>query len=116
MKLSDYKALTFDVYGTLIDWETGMINGLKPLTDRLDQVLTRNQILEAHAYHESTTQKYTPAKDYKEILAVVYKRLAEEWGLSTSWEECQIYIISLFMIYIIILALSLILFPYLWRS
>ena len=24
MKLSDYKALTFDVYGTLIDWESGM--------------------------------------------------------------------------------------------
>ncbi|NBP95506.1 MAG: haloacid dehalogenase, partial [Gammaproteobacteria bacterium] len=25
MKLSDYKILTFDVYGTLIDWETGMV-------------------------------------------------------------------------------------------
>jgi 2-haloacid dehalogenase len=29
MKLSDYKALTFDCYGTLIDWETGMVNGVK---------------------------------------------------------------------------------------
>ena len=28
MKLTDYKALTFDVYGTLIDWESGMIAGL----------------------------------------------------------------------------------------
>ena len=25
MKLSDFKALTFDVYGTLLDWEGGMI-------------------------------------------------------------------------------------------
>ncbi|MAR18369.1 MAG: haloacid dehalogenase, partial [Rhodobacteraceae bacterium] len=32
MKLTDFKVLTFDVYGTLIDWETGMINGLKTLT------------------------------------------------------------------------------------
>ena len=44
MKLSDYKALTFDVYGTLIDWETGMVTGLKPLTDRV----SRDQIGRAH--------------------------------------------------------------------
>ena len=28
MKLTDFKALAFDCYGTLIDWETGMIEGL----------------------------------------------------------------------------------------
>ncbi|SEK78357.1 putative hydrolase of the HAD superfamily [Roseovarius nanhaiticus] len=89
MKLSDYKALTFDVYGTLIDWESGMIAGLNPLTDQLD--LSRDQILEAHAYHESTTQRVTPAKNYRDILATVYKRLAEEWGLRASWEEAQVY-------------------------
>lgn len=37
-------------------------------------------------------------------------------GLGFGWEECQTYILSLGLIYIIILALSLILFPYLWRS
>jgi len=91
MKLSDYKALTFDVYGTLIDWESGMVAGLKPLTDRLQPSLTRDQILEAHAFHESTTQRYTPAKKYSKLLAVVYKRLAEEWNLSVTWEECLTY-------------------------
>lgn len=90
MKLTDFKALTFDVYGTLIDWETGMVNGLKPLTDKVGG-LTRDQILEAHAHHESTTQAYTPAKTYSDILAVVYKRLAEEWGVPVTWEECLIY-------------------------
>ena len=60
MQLSRYKALTFDVYGTLIDWETGMVNGLKPLTDKVDRELTRDEILEAHAYHESSTQRQTP--------------------------------------------------------
>ncbi len=37
-------------------------------------------------------------------------------GLGFGWEECQTYIYSLGLIYLIILALSLILFPYLWRS
>ena len=28
MKLGDFKVLTFDCYGTLIDWESGIVNGL----------------------------------------------------------------------------------------
>ncbi len=91
MKLTDYKALTFDVYGTLIDWESGMIAGLKPLTDRVSRSLTRDVILEAHAYYESTTQRWTPGKKYYELLPVVYRRLAEEWDVEVTWEECTAY-------------------------
>lgn len=91
MKLSDFKALTFDCYGTLIDWEGGMVEALKPLTSRMKQALPRDRILEAHARHESSQQAYTPAMKYSDLLAVVYKRLAEEWGLAASWDECQAY-------------------------
>ncbi len=94
MKLSNYKALTFDVYGTLIDWEGGMVTALKPLTDKISKSLTRDEILEAHAYHESTMQRWTPAKKYCELLPVVYRRLAEEWGVEVSWEECLAYGLS----------------------
>lgn len=94
MKLSDYKVLTFDVYGTLIDWESGMVTGLKPLTDKVGRDLTRDEILEAHAYYESTTQRWTPSKTYSELLGVVYRRLAEEWGVEVSWEECEAYGLS----------------------
>ncbi len=91
MELTRFKALTFDVYGTLIDWETGMVNGLKPLTDMADRSLARNEILEAHARYESAAQRQTPAKAYPEILAVVYKRLAEEWGVAVTWDACLAY-------------------------
>ncbi|MGR3678036.1 MAG: haloacid dehalogenase type II [Paracoccaceae bacterium] len=94
MKLSDYKVLTFDVYGTLIDWESGMITGLKPLTDKVSRTLSRDEILEAHAYYESTTQRWTPSKVYSDLLGVVYRRLAEEWGVEVTWEECQAYGLS----------------------
>ena len=90
-KLTDFDALTFDCYGTLIDWESGMIAGLKPLTDRLGDTLTRDQILEAHARHESGQQAQTPAKNYADLLPIVYRRLAEEWGLEVSWDECAVY-------------------------
>ena len=91
MKLTEFKALVFDVYGTLIDWESGMVNALKPLTDKVRVSLSRDEILEAHAYHESTTQQWTPAKRYSDLLATVYRRLAEEWQVEISWEECNAY-------------------------
>ena len=91
MKLTDYKALTFDCYGTLIDWESGMIAGLQPLTSRLKTPLSRDEILQAHAHHESTQQRWTPAYRYSDLLAIVYKRLAEEWQLPVTQEECKTY-------------------------
>ena len=91
MKLTDFKALTFDVYGTLIDWESGMVEALQALAARVDRPLSRDEILEAHARHESSQQKYTPAKKYSELLQIVYKRLAEEWGVPFTREECVEY-------------------------
>ena len=91
MRLSDFKVLTFDVYGTLIDWESGMIAGLKPLTDRVEPALSRDEILQAHALHESTQQFYTPAMRYQDLLPLVYRRLAEQWGVSVNWAECLSY-------------------------
>ena len=91
MLLTDFDALTFDCYGTLIDWESGMVEALRGLTDRVQRPLTRDQILEAHARHESTQQRYTPAKRYRDLLSIVYKRLAEEWGVHATHEDCMEY-------------------------
>jgi 2-haloacid dehalogenase len=91
MKLTEFKALTLDCYGTLIDWESGMIEAMKPLTDKVGRALARDDILEAHARHEASQQLQTPAKRYRDLLAVVYRRLAEEWAVTASWEECVAY-------------------------
>lgn len=91
MKLTDFSTLSFDCYGTLIDWESGMVEGLRPLTQRVGKELTRNEILEAHARHESTQQRWTPAMKYSDLLPIVYKRLAEEWGVSVTSEQCETY-------------------------
>ncbi len=91
MRLTDFKALTFDCYGTLIDWETGMLAALAPLAARAQRPLPREDILNAHARHESSQQAHTPGRRYSQLLAVVYKRLAEEWGTPVDWEECVAY-------------------------
>jgi 2-haloacid dehalogenase len=90
VKLRDFSTLTFDCYGTLIDWESGIIEGLGPLLDRADGV-DRDHALQAHAFHESEQQALTPTRPYREVLAGVYRRLAEEWAVDASWDDCLAY-------------------------
>jgi 2-haloacid dehalogenase len=91
MQLTDFNTLTFDCYGTLIDWESGIFEGLRPLLQRVEPPLTRDRVLEAHARHESSQQKYTPHLRYRELLAIVYKRLAEEWQVPHTLADCAAY-------------------------
>lgn len=92
MKLSDFKVLTFDTYGTLIDWETGIYNGLSPLFEKAGlQDRPRDEILGIFAQHESSQQEETPAMVYMQLLSVVYRRLAKEWGVKVSDEEANIF-------------------------
>ena len=91
MKLTDFNTLTFDCYGTLIDWESGMIEGLKPLTSQLSTPLSRLDVLQAHAQHESEQQSWTPGMRYSDLLSIVYKRLAEQWNISVTPDECELY-------------------------
>lgn len=91
MRLTDFKALTFDCYGTLIDWESGIVASLSALTSSLQCAPTRDEVLEAHARHESYQQIATPDMPYDRLLEVVYKRLAEDWGASYTHEQAVAY-------------------------
>ena len=95
MKLIDFKVLTFDVYGTLIDWESGIVSSLKPLTNKVRPSLSVDEILQSHAVFECSAQRETPTKAYSEILAIVYKCLAQKWQVNVTQEECLAYGLSI---------------------
>jgi len=84
VKLSDFKVLTFDCYGTLIDWESGIARALLPLSSQAPIQISREQLLQTFAKHEVAQQTETPAMPYAQLLARVYTRLAGEWMLSVS--------------------------------
>lgn len=88
-KLTDFKVLTFDCYGTLIDWESGLIEALRPLLNKTGREMPRDVVLEAFARHESAQEHETPSLRYSELLAAVHARLAREWGVATRAEEDQ---------------------------
>jgi FMN phosphatase YigB (HAD superfamily) len=56
MRLTDYEVLTFDTYGTLIDWETGIYASLGPLLQRVEPKPRREHVLELFAQSESDQQ------------------------------------------------------------
>lgn len=87
MKLTDFRALTFDCYGTLIDWETGLYAAFQPLLKRGGVTLPRDEVLAAFARHESEQEAATPQMIYSELLAEVHRRLAREWNVSPSEDE-----------------------------
>jgi 2-haloacid dehalogenase len=81
MKLTDFCVLTFDCYGTLIDWESGIFTAVQPLLGASGRSMGRDEVLETFARHESTQEAETPAMVYSDLLAVVHRRLAREWAV-----------------------------------
>jgi 2-haloalkanoic acid dehalogenase type II len=80
MRLSDFSVLSFDCYGTLIDWESGLFTALQPLLARSGAGLSRGAALAAFARYESRQQAATPDMRYSDLLAQVHAQLARDWG------------------------------------
>ena len=75
-----FEALTFDCYGTLIDWETGILAGLRrALARRADQALD-DELLERFARAEASAEA-GPYRPYREILAGCLRDLALHYGV-----------------------------------
>jgi 2-haloacid dehalogenase len=87
MKLADFSVLTFDCYGTLIDWERGILAALAPLRVKAGRGLSDDAILETFAGIESRQQKMTPAMPYSDLLAQVHSQLATAWGVAPEAAE-----------------------------
>lgn len=83
--LSSYKALSFDIYGTLVDWESGLAPTLSPLATQLEPIhpckISRDAQIAAFNKAESAIMQANPTMRYDEVLKRSYLALAEEWGL-----------------------------------
>jgi 2-haloacid dehalogenase len=87
-----FVALTFDCYGTLIDWETGIINGLRPVLSAHNIDLSDDELLETYAELETFTELSIvpicePMLTYKEVLTIVLFRFAQKYGFQPTPEE-----------------------------
>lgn len=84
--LSKFRVLSFDCYGTLIDWETGIWDAVQPLLALNGGGMTRTQALVGFGAHEDRIEREAPGMAYPEVLAAVHAALAGEYGLRTTAE------------------------------
>lgn len=86
MDFDGFDALTFDCYGTLIDWETGILGGLRPLLAEHAWTGDDEEALELFGAVESgiQTERYRP---YAEVLRLCVDRIADRVGFTPTEEE-----------------------------
>ena len=90
--LTDYKALTFDCYGTLIDWESGIWDAGQPLLMMNGcSDVTRADFLKAFSTAETAQEKATPDMHYPCLLSQVHRAIADALDLSTNAELDQAF-------------------------
>jgi 2-haloalkanoic acid dehalogenase type II len=80
VKLTDFDALSFDCYGTLIDWESGIAAVLTAWAKRRGLGMDGEKLLSAYSSHEATAEVEHPSELYPDILARSIRALGNELG------------------------------------
>ena len=87
MRLTDFEALSFDCYGTLIDWEAGLAAVLIPWAREHGVGLTGEQLLAEYASCEEAAEAEHPAELYPDILARSLRVLGGELGAEVTGQD-----------------------------
>ena len=87
MRFADFEALSFDCYGTLIDWEAGIAAVLVPWARRCGLDRDQEQLLEAYAAAEAKAELEHPGELYRDILARSFRSLGDRVGASVTDED-----------------------------
>ncbi|EHH03618.1 hydrolase HAD superfamily protein [Agrobacterium tumefaciens CCNWGS0286] len=84
MSLRDRKILTFDVVGTLIDFEAGLISFFRPIVERTGLIISDATLLSSFAAAEDKQHHITPGIPFTNMLPDIYRTMAAELGLPTA--------------------------------
>lgn len=86
-----FDVVTFDCYGTLIDWEQGFVRAL--LSAGIGEALDRSRIVEL--YHEVEPEIESEYRSYREVLTEVAKRIGAGLGRNVTEEQATMLSASL---------------------
>ena len=87
---ADVDALTFDCYGTLVDWEAGIARGLGVMLASQGITADVEELLERFAGHESALEA-GPYRRYREILAEAGRRIGRDYGVEPSDDAVEAF-------------------------
>jgi 2-haloacid dehalogenase len=85
-----FEVLTFDVYGTLIDWETGLADAFRPILAAHGLELDPETVLQRYAVHEAAAEA-GPYRRYREVLGLALIGVCGEYGVEPSAGEIEAF-------------------------
>ncbi len=85
-----YEVLTFDFYGTLIDWEAGIWDALQPVFLRHRAAISRDDALEMFGVLEAEAER-SPYRDYKSVLGAVLDGIGRRLGFAATGVEREAF-------------------------
>jgi 2-haloacid dehalogenase len=85
-----FEVLTFDCYGTLIDWEAGIAAGLRRILDPRGVHLGEEDLLERYARHEASIEA-GPYAPYRDVLARSLRGVCAELGVEPTEAEAAAF-------------------------
>jgi 2-haloacid dehalogenase len=89
LDFSQFTWLTFDCYGTLVDWESGIVDAVRPLLAASGRNVSADGILELYAAIE-TREEAGPYRSYREILETCMRRMAARLFFELDDQQAQV--------------------------
>ena len=89
MALRDFKIFTFDVMGTLIDFEAGVVSYVRSVAERNGVRVDEEAILQSFGNAEAAEHERTPGAPFINMLAPIYRSIAAEFGLPASEADAE---------------------------
>jgi len=86
MPFSNFKVLTFDVVGTLIDFESGVLNAVRKISGKAPGELSDDKIFEAYKRGRDKHPERS-----SEVMSHVYRHLATELRLPNDDAACDVF-------------------------
>ena len=88
-----FEALTFDCYGTLIDWESGLLAAFRRLLGAHGVEAGDEELLARYAGHEAAAEA-GPYRRYREVVATSLRGVAADLGIAPSEAEVAAFAAS----------------------
>jgi 2-haloacid dehalogenase len=89
LDFNQFEVLTFDCYGTLIDWESGILRALRPILSSHGAEVSDDALLKAYSEVEATVEAGS-FKPYRRVLEETVKTLSQKFSFEASVEEQRV--------------------------
>ncbi|HLO05219.1 MAG TPA: haloacid dehalogenase type II [Terriglobales bacterium] len=86
LNFDQFRLLTFDCYGTLIDWESGIFSALRPILARHGKTISDSDLLRLYSEFEAAGEQ-GEFRPYRQVLESVVKGFGERLGFTPAEPE-----------------------------